>query len=89
MPQAVCSGLHGMQPDEDQRQIMAFLDLQAPGSAKKGSSDFVNFTDASERTRLSAGTASDAQHSVLAVADRDGVGNLYTYVSFTSGNGTN
>jgi tetratricopeptide (TPR) repeat protein len=49
----------------------------------KGLLNSMNFTDASELVGLAMGRGLNSENSVLAKADRDGVGNLYVYVSFT------
>jgi len=49
----------------------------------KGLLNSMNFTDDSELVGLAMGRGLSSENSVLAKADRDGVGNLYVYVSFT------
>jgi len=51
---------------------------------KKGLLASMSFADASDLVGLAQGRGLDAPSSVLAKADRDGVGNLYVYVSFAS-----
>ncbi len=50
----------------------------------KGLLNSMNFTDASELAGLALGAGLNAENPILAKADRDGVGNLYVYISFTS-----
>jgi len=49
----------------------------------KGLLGLLNFTDASELAGLEVEKGLNAQYSVLAKADRDGIGNLYVYASFS------
>lgn len=51
----------------------------------KGILASLNFTDATELAGLGVAKEENAQSSVLAKADRDGVGNLYVYAGFASG----
>lgn len=50
----------------------------------KGLLNAMSFTDASALAGLALGRGLNSENSVLAKADRDGVGNLYVYVSFMS-----
>jgi len=61
-------------------------DDQPSYDTKKGLLASMSFADASDLVDLAQGRDLDAPNSVLAKADRDGVGNLYVYVSFTSAN---
>ncbi|MFI5138138.1 MAG: FG-GAP-like repeat-containing protein [Sphingobacteriales bacterium] len=49
----------------------------------KGILNAMTFTDASELAGLALGKGLNSENSVLAKADRDGVGNLYVYAGFT------
>ncbi|HAL82069.1 MAG TPA: hypothetical protein DCO83_07415 [Mucilaginibacter sp.] len=49
----------------------------------KGLLNSMTFTDASELAGLALGKGLNSENSVLAKADRDGVGNLYVYAGFT------
>jgi tetratricopeptide (TPR) repeat protein len=50
----------------------------------KGILNSLNFTDATELAGLTTAKAQNATSSVLAKADRDGIGNLYVYAGFSS-----
>lgn len=66
-------------------QFTTSIGGQSAGAGESGQPGGLKFTDATPATGLSAAAVSNASASALAVAARDGVGNLFVYGSFREG----